>query len=432
MAFCRLLRLNGLVLGPGDAVDALRALELVDLGDRAEVYWTLRALLVRSVDQVPTFDLAYRLFWSGVDAGRGRGGRTGTEGLQLPSDQLPRGLPQRRAVEPGSRRQPEDGAPDRDGAEVRPAVYSPVEVLGRLDFAELDLAEVEAMLRATAELARRLATRTSRRTRPARRGGSVDLRRSMRRALGTGGEVLELRRRLKKLRRTTIVLLCDVSGSMNIYSRFLLHFMYGLQLNLRRLESFVFATRLTRVTDCFRGRDSRRALDAVAEAVTDWSGGTRIGACLARFNRDFGSSLLGPRTVVLILSDGLDTGEPDLLRREMARLSRGAGQVIWLNPLAGDPRYEPLCQGMRAALPYVDVLAPAHSLESLLALDRHLGTPSGRPGQQRRRALRLTGRVWAAGGGPGRTASGRRRGDVQGRPEEGGRPCTRRFAGSRP
>jgi uncharacterized protein with von Willebrand factor type A (vWA) domain len=199
----------------------------------------------------------------------------------------------------------------------------------------------------------------------------VDLRRTIRRSLRRGGEIVELAYRRRKIQKTRVVLLADVSGSMDLYSRFLIQFVYALQHALGQVETLVFSTSLTRITDAMSEDDLRRALDEVARTVPDWSGGTKIGASLRAFLERF-PGLVTPRTVVIVISDGWDTGDIAILEQAMAELHRRAGRVIWLNPLLGSPGYEPICQGMRAALPFVDVFASAHNLESLRRLERHL------------------------------------------------------------
>jgi uncharacterized protein with von Willebrand factor type A (vWA) domain len=208
--------------------------------------------------------------------------------------------------------------------------------------------------------------------RAARRSASVDLRRTIRHSLRRGGEIIDLAYRRRKIAKTRVVLLADVSGSMDLYSRFLIQFIYALQHAVGQVETLVFSTTLTRITDAMSEDDLRAALDEVARQVPDWSGGTKIGASLRSFLDRYGGELLGLRTVLIVISDGWDTGDIDVLDRAMADLQRRAGRVIWLNPLLGSPGYEPICQGMRVALPYVDVFASAHNLESLRQLERHL------------------------------------------------------------
>ncbi|HSF03321.1 MAG TPA: VWA domain-containing protein, partial [Solirubrobacterales bacterium] len=249
-----------------------------------------------------------------------------------------------------------------------PGVSDLETTLGK-DFSVFSAAELEDVERLARELARRLATRKSRRLKPSPRRGRVDLRRTMRLSL-TRGEPIELARRARKILKTNLVVLCDVSGSMDLYSRLLLQFLYALQNQLGRMETFVFSTRLHRITDELRARAYGAAL-AQLEGVKDWSGGTKIGECLQAFVRDW-RRLLERDTVTIILSDGWDTGDPAVLSDAMRAIHRKSGKVIWLNPLLGSPDYQPLTQGMMAALPHVDAFLPAHNLESLRALARHL------------------------------------------------------------
>ena len=237
------------------------------------------------------------------------------------------------------------------------------------DFSTFPAEDLDEVARLTVLIAKRLARRVSRRRRPTRRGGVIDLRRSMR-ANMMKGEIIELRRRERRRRKVRLVLLCDVSGSMDLYSRFLLQFLYALQNVFGRVETFTFATRLTRVTEQLKGPSYQLALRRLTE-VRDFSGGTRIGESIQEFNRSW-RQLVDRHTIVLVLSDGWDTGEPDVLAAEMLSLRRRAGRVIWLNPLLGNPSYEPLTRGMAAALPLVDHFAAAHNLASLRDLAGHL------------------------------------------------------------
>jgi uncharacterized protein with von Willebrand factor type A (vWA) domain len=241
------------------------------------------------------------------------------------------------------------------------------------DFATFDAAELDEIEHLTRQIARRLNARKSRRWKPAHRGQGVrvDLRRTMRLSLKTGGDIIELARRERKLRRTKLVALCDVSGSMDLYSRFLLQFLYALQHAFARVETFAFSTRLVRITDQLAREEFRSALNALGRAETGWSGGTKIGASVAAFLAGW-PRLIDRRTVVVVLSDGWDTGEPQVLGDAMRIIQRRAGRVVWLNPLLGSPSYKPLTRGMQAALPHVDVFAPVHNLVSLEALGRHL------------------------------------------------------------
>jgi uncharacterized protein with von Willebrand factor type A (vWA) domain len=245
------------------------------------------------------------------------------------------------------------------------------ESLGAKDFSAFLPTELEAVTRVARQIARRLAARPGRRWRSAARGTSVHLRRTVRQSLKTGGDAAELAFRERKPRKARLVALCDVSGSMDLYSRFLLQFLYALQNSFARVETFVFSTRLSRVTDELRGGSYRGALGRLAPEARGWSGGTRIGECLAQFAAAW-PRLLDRRTVAVILSDGWDTGDPALLGEAMRAIAARAGRVVWLNPLLGTPGYRPLTRGMQAALPHVDVFAPAHNLASLAELGRHL------------------------------------------------------------
>ncbi len=261
----------------------------------------------------------------------------------------------------------EEGDDEGDPLEV-PGV-SAQEVLMDQDFSSFPADQLDEVARVTVLIAKRLARRMSRRRRPVKRGGVVDLRRSIR-ANMMKGEIIELRRRERRRKKIRLVLLADVSGSMDLYSRFLLLFLYALQNAFGRVETFTFATRLTRITEHLKGASYKQALRQLA-AVRDWSGGTRIGESLRDFNRTWGH-LVDRRTIVIVLSDGWDTGEPEELATEMLTLKRKAGRVIWLNPLLGNPSYEPLTRGMAAALPLVDHFAAAHNLASLRDLAGHL------------------------------------------------------------
>ena len=243
------------------------------------------------------------------------------------------------------------------------------EILMDQDFSSFPVEDLDEVARLTILIAKRLARRISRRKRPTRRGGVIDMRRSLRANL-MKGEIIELRRRERRRRKVRLVLLCDVSGSMDLYSRFLLQFLYALQNVFGRVETFTFSTRLTRVTEHLKGASYRTALARLTE-VRDFSGGTRIGESLQEFNARWGS-LVDRHTIVLLLSDGWDTGEPECWPTRCSPSSARRAGVIWLNPLLGNPSYEPLTRGMAAALPLVDHFAAAHNLASLRDLAGHL------------------------------------------------------------
>ncbi|HVG98484.1 MAG TPA: VWA domain-containing protein, partial [Chloroflexota bacterium] len=253
--------------------------------------------------------------------------------------------------------------------------YSQEEVLREKNFGDFTEDELIRARRLMERMRFQAAQRLTRRRTPARRGEQLDLRRTMRRALGTGGETFSWARRRRKLKPRPLVLICDVSGSMERYTRLLLQFLHTVSHGVSaNVETFVFATRLTRVTPSLRRRRVEEALDRVAEEVADWSGGTRTGEALAYFNRIWARRVLGRGAIAMIISDGWDRGDPLQLDREMARLRRTAFRVMWLNPLLGSPHYRPLTRGMQAALPYLDDFLPVHNLNSLEQLVQRLAS----------------------------------------------------------
>ncbi|MDR7495251.1 MAG: VWA domain-containing protein [Armatimonadota bacterium] len=346
-------------VGPREAADALRALAAVDLADRWEVYLALRAVLASGPDEQRVFDATFWEFWGPPQNGQ----------PAAPAPERTLALDGEAALERILAEWGADADEAEDGEQV-PA-YSPIEVLTHKDFSAFTADELDAITTIVVAIARRVATRLSRRTRHARRGHLVDLRRTIRWSLRRGGEIVEILRRERKIQKTRIVLLCDVSGSMDLYSRFLIQFIYALQHAIGKVETFVFSTGLHRITASLEQDDLHAALDEIARRVPDWSGGTKIGRSLRAFLDEYGGTL-DRRTVAIIISDGWDTGEAEVLQATMAELQRRAARVIWLNPLLASPGYEPICQGMRVALPYVDVFAPAHNLDSLRRLERYL------------------------------------------------------------
>ena len=358
--FGALLRRQGLPVTLLHVTDGVRALDHLDLADRNEVYLGLRAVFVGRPEDVATFDRAFDAFW-----------RAATEADSIAEALMPAVPDEAPAIERESPRESlaldawgDDGADDGDEPLGVPAA-SEREAMATQDFATFSADQLEAVYRLTVQIARRLARRISRRRRPSARRGRLDLRRTLRANL-TRGDLIDLRFRRRKRRKVRLVLLCDVSGSMDLYSRFLLQFLFALQSVFSRVETFTFSVHLTRITEHLRTRSYREVLRRLT-AVRDWSGGTRIGESLAEFNRRW-PGVVDRRTIVIILSDGWDTGDPETLAAELLRIKRRAGRVIWLNPLLGNPSYEPLTRGMAAALPLVDQFAAAHNLASLRAL----------------------------------------------------------------
>jgi uncharacterized protein with von Willebrand factor type A (vWA) domain len=346
-------RSEGSRVGVGELLAAHRALAAIDSSSREDSRLALRTVLCSGRDDLERFDRAFAAVFGEA---RALGDEPSLEEL---------GAIERAAVPsagiPGSAGQP---PPTGEEAAV-PAAWSDVELLRHKDFAQYTAAEMALARELIARLARRGPTRVSRRTRPVRRRShSPDVRRVIASSLRTGGEPLYRHWRAPSRRPRPVVLVCDVSGSMTPYARMLLQYLHASVAARRRVEAFAFGTRLTRITHELGGRDHDLALERASVAVTDFSGGTRIGSALAELNRAHGRRI-GRGAVVVILSDGWDRGDPDLLDAEMARLRRSAHRLVWLNPLAGHPDFEPLARGMRAAVPHTDELLAGNSLASL-------------------------------------------------------------------
>jgi uncharacterized protein with von Willebrand factor type A (vWA) domain len=262
-------------------------------------------------------------------------------------------------------------ADDTEGKAVTGATA--VERLRRVDFSQIPQSDLPELERLAMKLLRRMALRLSRRLRAMQRRGPVDLRRTIRRNISRGGDPISLSHKGRRHARARLVILLDVSGSMNAYSLFLTRFAYALVKQFRRVNTFLFSTQLQEVTAVLRSGTLAQALAALSQETTGWSGGTKIGESLRDFNQRPARKLLSRDTLVLILSDGWDTGEPEVIAHELSAIRRRSRQIVWLNPLLGMEDYQPLTRGMSAALPYIDVFAAAHNLESLLALEHLLG-----------------------------------------------------------
>lgn len=374
LRFGRLLRQVSIPVSAAQVYDLVRGLEWIDLGRREDFYQAARCCLVRDVKQLELFDRAFELFWADqvellVELGRAGQARRPQADDQdlLHSEQATQRERWELTAPP-----PDEGATDNETSLL--ATYSPLEILYHKDFAHFSEEELETARRLMQGLAWRLELRrTRRKTRAFKRTSHLDLRRAMRANLAYGGEMIRLSWRRRKTKPRPLVLICDISGSMERYSRLLMHFMYTLVQGGQRIESFVFGTRLTCITAALRHRDAGAAIDQVSHQVVDWCGGTRIGESLKTFNYSWSRRVLGHGAIVMIISDGWDRGEQELLRREIARLKRSAARLIWLNPLAGAPDYQPLVGGIQAVLPYVDEFLPLHNLASMGQLASYLG-----------------------------------------------------------
>lgn len=384
--FGRLLRALGIDVNPGRMIDLVQALQYVEIGRQQDFYYTVRSLLVHERDDLALFDEAFKLFWRRP---REQGQVWEVEGPRAERDTAVPLLtvPQRHDDEPAVAPGPE-GAQEEDPLFLEVTrTYSEREALRRKDFSQMTPDEIEMVKQFMAQMVWQLGQRRTRRQRMGR-GRRLDLRRGLRHNLRYGGEILEWPTRRPKIKPRPLVIIADVSGSMERYTKLLLHFIYSVTSTLEQpVEAFVFATRLTRITRQLRHKSVERALAQVSSSVVDWSGGTRIGDALKTFNYDWARRVLGHGAVVLLISDGWDRGDPALLEQEIRRLQRSCHRLIWLNPLLGSPRYEPLTRGMQAALPHIDDFLPVHNLVSLEELADHLSqlTAQKRPLRKRPR-----------------------------------------------
>lgn len=381
--FTRLLWELGMDVGAGRAVEIAQSLPLVNVTNRGDFYSFLKVNLVSRHEQEQLFDQAFAFFWRSRHAGGSQiadeSNRHHRRALALPAHRQPEDAQQMTRFgmrshqsqrHPLSRlSQARTGKHDeQDKAGEHRGTYSDEELLRQKDFENFSWDELEEARALMARMRWRLGERRTRRLRPARRGRMLDVRRTLRRSLRTGGEPIILARRAIRRRPRPLVIICDISGSMSLYSRLLLHFVHTVSNGLSNVETFVFATRLTRITRQLARRDVDEAIHDVTRSVQDWSGGTRIGEALRTFNYRWSRRVLGRGAVVLIISDGWDRGDVRVLSQEMARLQRNCHRLIWLNPLLGQDDYLPVTAGMRAALPYIDDFLPANNLDSLFAL----------------------------------------------------------------
>ena len=367
--FCRLLRQMGVNVTTTNQLSWCESIQLIDIGEREAFYHTARTNLIAGEADRETFDTAFNLFW------------------RYPRPEFQTVDTEREVPEPSSLQELSDASDEQDildqwldteteddeeGQEDDPVAYSAEDLLTRKDFSEFTREDMEKAREIVAKLAAVLATKLSRRKIVGKKGKIIDFRRSWRQSLVHGGEPLELIRKQRKIKKTKILLLCDVSGSMDCYAKFLIQFIYGMQQELREVDVAVFSTHLTDITGLLRRKGLAEGLNEVSNVVPDWSGGTKIGESLLEFYRQFAPSFSAYRSVVILISDGWDRGDVDVLRRSMEMLHRHAHRLIWLNPLLGSDGYQPICRGIRTALPYVDYFLPAHNLESLAQLTKIL------------------------------------------------------------
>ncbi len=364
VGFSRALHSAGVEVNAGNLIDLCDSFRYISLHNRSDFYAAARATLVSRYDDLDTFDEVFKAFWArpilpddmtltDTDAG-------GDPDLDVQADV-------NEVVDTADLQEEAEG--EGESEEVG---YSPDEALMGKDLAAMSDREIEQARKVIHEIVNIIANRRSRRRVPENRGAELDFRRTWRRNALYGSDGVELMMKRRRIKKTKLMLLCDVSGSMDCYSRFLIRFIYALKREIRDVEVGVFSTRMTAISRLLKTKGIEESLVEVADTVHDWAGGTDIGGCLREFNDQFARDMLHSRTVMIIVSDGWDRGDPDLMRQEMARLRKRVHKLMWLNPLLGTPGYQPLCLGMKTALPYLDYFLPAHNLESLIQLARTL------------------------------------------------------------
>jgi uncharacterized protein with von Willebrand factor type A (vWA) domain len=411
--FGRILWEVGIDVGPGKMLDLAETLNYIDLTSKEDFYHTLKCSLLGKHEQETLFDQMYLYYWSmrdrqrrGNDTVSGAAGRDEKQ-LRLPPSEMKRlaehmNTPadirrdlrsqmresERRSnvMERDTREEEEKGEQEEN---PQGTAYSAIEALRKKDFETFSWDEVEEAKKLMAQMRWHLGMRQTHRKVSARRGTSPDMRKIVRRNLKYGAELLELTWRQTRQKPRPLVIICDISGSMSLYSRLLLHFVHTISNGLLNVEAFVFGTRLTRITRQLKRRDVDDAVRDVSKTVQDWSGGTRIGDALHSFNHQWARRVLGRGAVVLVISDGWDRGDAGTLAVEMDRLQHSSHRLIWLNPLLGSPEYRPLTIGMKTALPYIDNFLPVHNLDSLINLGNLLNSidesrPERSPGARKR------------------------------------------------
>ncbi len=364
--FVQLLRQAGLPVSPEQSMAFAQALTYIDIGQREQVYFAARGLLVTRQENLRLFDTIFNRFW--------RMPSTGTESRGQRAPIAPRHRPRERkqfnvmSLMADKAREADLEIDVADKSET----FSNAEILQRKEFADMTPEELTAVKRLIQEMQWQVSLRRTRRRVIAPRGNFLHLRRAMRSAAKHGGVPLHLSWQAQKIKRRPIILLADVSGSMEKYARLLLQFFFSVSHSLRNVECFVFGTRLTRITSQLKLKNIDRAIEEAALEVMDWSGGTRIGESLNMFNRQWGRRVLRRGAIVILVSDGWERGDTSLLKREMRYLQHRCHRLIWLNPHLGKPNYQPLVEGMAAALPFIDDFMPIHNLQSLNVLSEHL------------------------------------------------------------
>jgi uncharacterized protein len=362
VGFARALRAAGIPVGPGAVIDALNALQLIDIGGRGDVFATLQAIFVKRHEHALIFAQAFDLFFRAAEDWKQM-----LDSVPLPDQPKKKPPPAARRVQEAFAHTQAAEAPRPEAQEARLAV-SDKEILQKKDFAQMTAAEIAQATRAIAAMKLPQAELRTRRYRPDMRGLRLDMRRTLRASLRTGGDIIDIRKLGRIDKPAPIVALLDISGSMSEYTRLFLHFLHAVTDARKRVSVFLFGTRLTNVTRSLRARDPDEALASCSSLVEDWAGGTRIATSLHTFNKLWGRRVLGQGAIVLLISDGLEREADARLAFEMDRLHRSCRRLIWLNPLLRYGGFEPKAQGVKMMLPHVDEFRPVHNLSSIEGL----------------------------------------------------------------
>ncbi len=362
VGFARALRAAGVPVGPGAVIDAVNAIQLVDIGNRADVFATLQAMFVKRHEHALIFAQAFDLFFRAADEWKQM-----LDSVPLPDQARKKPPPASRRVQEAFSQSQVTETPQAEAEEIKLSV-SDKEILQKKDFAQMTASEIAEVTRAIADMKLPQAELRTRRYRPDARGRRLDMRRTLRGSLRTGGDIVDIYRLGRIEKPAPIVALLDISGSMSEYTRLFLHFLHAVTDARKRVSAFLFGTRLTNVTRALRARDPDEALASCSSAVEDWAGGTRIATSLHTFNKLWGRRVLGQGAIVLLISDGLEREADTRLAFEMDRLHRSCRRLIWLNPLLRYGGFEPKAQGIKMMLPYVDEFRTVHNLKSIEGL----------------------------------------------------------------
>ena len=380
MHFARILRRAGLPVGPGTALDAIRAAETGGIVRREDFYWTLHAVFVTRRSQRELFDQAFHMFWRKPAFLEQMMSMLMPEIARSGEEERPKAGRTRlaKALFEGHNFEPPERERDSDIDIDATMTFSDREMLRQMDFEQMTPEEQAQARAAISRLRLAMPTVATRRFRPSPHGQRADMRATIRASMRSGGQLTSFRRKDRSVRVPPLAVLCDISGSMSGYSRMFLHFLHALTRDGDRIHSFAFGTRLTNITRYLRTKDVDVALDKVSDIVTDWSGGTRIGSCLHDFNLHWSRRVLAQGAYVLLISDGLDREVDGLLEAEISRLHRSCRRLVWLNPLLRFDGFKARASGVRAMLPHVDEFRPVHNLESLEDLVAALTRPRDR------------------------------------------------------